>query len=93
MLSERTFGLARPGRHGPVLARLRRIARGAEPGVTAVDGARLVLDLLDRGVVVEALFTTPEHVQKARAEFDKRRGSFTYKAQIGDRKPPLDYRK
>ena len=63
MLTERTLGLARPGRHSAVLARLRRIARGAEPGVTAVDGARLVLDLLDRGVPVEALFTTPEHAE------------------------------
>jgi TrmH family RNA methyltransferase len=59
---ERTLGLARPGRHSAVLARLRRIARGAEPAVTAVDGAKLVLDLLDRGVPVEALFTTSEHV-------------------------------
>jgi len=63
VLSERTLGLARPGRHSPVLARLRRIARGAEPDVTAVDGARLVLDLLDHGVPVEALFTTPEHLE------------------------------
>ena len=30
---------------------------------------------------------------KARGEFDKRRGSFTYKPQVGDRNPPLDYRK
>jgi TrmH family RNA methyltransferase len=46
------------------MARLRRIVRGAEAGVTAVDGARLVLDLLDRGgVAVESLFTTPEHVE------------------------------
>jgi len=39
------------------------------------------------------LFTNPTHVQKARAEFDQRRGGFSYKSVIGDRKPPLDYRK
>jgi TrmH family RNA methyltransferase len=62
VLSERTLGLTRPGRHSAVLARLRRIARGAEPGLTAVDGATLVLDLLDRGVPVETLFTTTDHL-------------------------------
>jgi aminobenzoyl-glutamate utilization protein B len=39
------------------------------------------------------LFTDPAHIQKARAEFDRRRGDFVYKPVIGDRKPPLDYRK
>ncbi len=63
MLSERTLELARPGRHSAILARLRRIARGAEPGVTAVDGAKLVFDLLDRGVPAEMLFTTSEHLE------------------------------
>ena len=62
MLNDRTPELARPGRHGPVLARLRRIARGDEPELAAVDGARLVLDLLDRGVEAEALFVTEEHL-------------------------------
>jgi TrmH family RNA methyltransferase len=62
VLNDRTAALARPGRHGPVLARLRRIARGDEPGLTAVDGAKLVLDLLDRGVEAEALFVTEEHL-------------------------------
>jgi TrmH family RNA methyltransferase len=63
VLTDRTPPLARPGRHSAVLARLRRIARGAEEGVTVVDGARLVLDLLDRGVAVEALFTTADHLE------------------------------
>jgi len=39
------------------------------------------------------LFTDPAHIDKARAEFDQRRSGFTYKPVIGDRKPPLDYRK
>jgi aminobenzoyl-glutamate utilization protein B len=39
------------------------------------------------------LFSAPEHIRAARAEFDKRRGDFVYSSRIGDRKPPLDYRK
>jgi len=39
------------------------------------------------------LFTVPAHIQKARAEFEQRRGAVSYKPVIGDRKPPLDYRK
>jgi len=40
------------------------------------------------------LFTDPSHIQRARAEFDKRRGpNFVYKTRLADRKPALDYRK
>jgi aminobenzoyl-glutamate utilization protein B len=39
------------------------------------------------------LFTTPDLVAKARAEFDRRRAGVVYSSRIGDRKPPLDYRK
>jgi aminobenzoyl-glutamate utilization protein B len=39
------------------------------------------------------LFTNPDHLVKARAEFDRRRAGTTYTSKIGDRKPPLDYRK
>ncbi len=39
------------------------------------------------------LFTSPDHLAKARAEFDKRRGGTVYTFKLGDRKPPLDYRK
>ena len=39
------------------------------------------------------LLTSPDHLAKARAEFDKRRGGTVYKFMLGDRKPPLDYRK
>ena len=38
------------------------------------------------------LFSDPAHIQKARAEFEQRRGNAVYKPVIGDRKPPLDYR-
>lgn len=40
------------------------------------------------------LFSDPVHVQKARADFDKARGpTFKYSSRVGDRKPPLAYRR
>jgi aminobenzoyl-glutamate utilization protein B len=40
------------------------------------------------------LFADPAHIEKARAEFVKRRGpEFRYSTRLADRKPPLDYRK
>ncbi|HEX2452559.1 MAG TPA: amidohydrolase [Vicinamibacterales bacterium] len=40
------------------------------------------------------LFIDPSHIQKARAEFDQKRGpGFVYKTRLADRKPALDYRK
>lgn len=38
------------------------------------------------------LLSDPSHIEKARAEFERRRAGFVYKPRIGDRKPPLDYR-
>jgi len=39
------------------------------------------------------LFTQPELITKAKAEFEQRRGSnFKYVPLLGDRKPPLNYR-
>ena len=39
------------------------------------------------------LFTQPELLKKAKAEFEQRRGAgFKYEAMVGTRKPPLDYR-
>jgi aminobenzoyl-glutamate utilization protein B len=40
------------------------------------------------------LFTDPALVEGARLEFEERRGpDFTYESLVGDRAPPLDYRK
>ena len=40
------------------------------------------------------LFSDPSHIQKARVEFDQKRGpGFVYKTRLADRKPALDYRK
>jgi aminobenzoyl-glutamate utilization protein B len=39
------------------------------------------------------LFRSPATIEAAKAEFVAKRGAnFTYKAMLGDRKPPLDYR-
>jgi aminobenzoyl-glutamate utilization protein B len=40
------------------------------------------------------LLSNPKLIADAKVELDKRRGAdFAYKAMVGDRKPPLDYRK
>lgn len=40
------------------------------------------------------LFTNPDLRAEARAEFDAARGpDYVYKSLLGDRAPPLDYRK
>ena len=39
------------------------------------------------------LFAEPSHIQKAKAELEQRRAGHVYRSRIGDRKPPLDYRK
>jgi aminobenzoyl-glutamate utilization protein B len=40
------------------------------------------------------LFTSPTHLQKARVEFDAKRGpNFVYSTELADGKPALDYRK
>jgi aminobenzoyl-glutamate utilization protein B len=66
---------------------------------TAADGMGIGL----KGAVVAAktlaltvaqLYQSPETIAAAKAEFNKSRGpNFVYKPLIGDRKPPLDYRK
>ena len=40
------------------------------------------------------LFTDPQHIVKARADFEKARGpNFKYTTRLAGRKPALDYRK
>jgi aminobenzoyl-glutamate utilization protein B len=40
------------------------------------------------------IFTNPALVEEARREFEERRGpDFVYESLVGDRAPPLDYRK
>jgi aminobenzoyl-glutamate utilization protein B len=40
-----------------------------------------------------SLYRNPGYLTEARVEFDKRLNGFVYKPKIGDRAPPLDYRK
>ena len=57
----------------------------------------------DKGMMVAAktlafsavdLFTDPAKLAAVRAEFEERRGpDFKYRPLLGDREPPLDYRK
>ena len=45
-------------------------------------------------LIAEQLYTDKDLRAAAKAEFNKKRGdSFVYEALLGDRKPPLDYRK
>ncbi len=39
------------------------------------------------------LYANPAELPRARAEFERRLGGFVYRSRVGDRKPPLDYRK
>ena len=39
------------------------------------------------------LFTNPALLASARAEFERRLAGFRYASRVGDRKPPLDYRR
>jgi aminobenzoyl-glutamate utilization protein B len=40
------------------------------------------------------LFSDATHIEKAKEEFVRRRGrGFTYSSRLGDRQPPIDYRK
>jgi aminobenzoyl-glutamate utilization protein B len=39
------------------------------------------------------LYTNPALIEAAKADWLKRKGNFQYKTLVGDRKPPLDYRK
>ncbi len=43
---------------------------------------------------IRELFGNPAVIEEARLEFEERRGpDFVYESLIGDRAPPLDYRK
>lgn len=63
-------------------------AGGMEIGFKGMQSAAKVL-----AASAVDVFITPEHVVSARKEFDERRGpNFVYRAMLGDRDPPLDYR-
>ncbi len=59
MTDSRQTGAVSLGRHNPLLARFRRAAAGREPGVTVVDGHKLLIDLLAQGVRPETVVADP----------------------------------
>jgi aminobenzoyl-glutamate utilization protein B len=64
-------------------------AGGMTIGLKGMENASKVLAL----TAVE-LFTRPKIITEARAEFERRRGAdFKYVSVIGERAPPLDYRR
>ena len=64
-------------------------AAGSTIGVKGAVNAAKTLSLTGAD-----LFSNPDLIKQAKAELDKKRGpNFSYKAMLGDRKPPLDYRK
>lgn len=63
-------------------------AGGTSIGTKGMMVAARTLALTALDVVLD-----PSHLARAREEFDRRRGSFSYTPRVGDRKPPLDYRK
>ena len=64
-------------------------AGGMSIGYKGMNVASQTLALMGR-----ELFTRPDLIAKAKAEFEKRRGpDFKYRALLGDRQPALDYRR
>jgi aminobenzoyl-glutamate utilization protein B len=64
-------------------------AGGMTIGLKGMENASKILAL-----TAADLFSQPELIARARAEFDQRRGAdFTYRSAVGDRTPPLDYRR
>jgi aminobenzoyl-glutamate utilization protein B len=64
-------------------------AGGMGIGYKGMNVASQTLALMGR-----ELFTRPELLAAARAEFERRRGpDFQYRPMLGDRDPPLDYRR
>ena len=63
-------------------------------GGTSIGTKGMLLAAKTLALTALDLFTDPAHLEAARQEFDERRGpDFEYRALLGDRPPPLDYRK
>ncbi|MDE2835597.1 MAG: amidohydrolase [Bacteroidota bacterium] len=63
-------------------------------GGMSIGGKGMMLAAKVLSMTAVDLFTTPTLVQQARQEFAQRRGpNFMYRPLLGDRDPPLDYRR
>jgi aminobenzoyl-glutamate utilization protein B len=62
-------------------------------GGTTIGLKGMVVAAKTLALAVAQLYTSPDLIAAAKAEFDKSRGAgFVYKSLVGDRSPPLDYR-
>ena len=63
-------------------------------GGTSIGAKGMLLAAKTLALTAIDLFENEELLAAARSEFDRRRGpDFVYRAMLGDRQPPLDYRK
>jgi aminobenzoyl-glutamate utilization protein B len=62
-------------------------------GGMSIGSKGMIVAAKTMALTAQDLFTSPAELTKARAEFERRLGGFVYKSRVGDRKPPLDYRK
>lgn len=62
-------------------------------GGTTIGSRGMMVAAKTMALTAVELFADPAHVTKARAEFATRTQGRPYRALVGDRKPPLDYRK
>jgi len=68
--------------------------QAAAAGGTSIGIKAMVVAAKTLALTGAELFANPGAIAAAKAEFDKSRGSgFVYKPLVGDRAPPLDYRK
>ena len=62
-------------------------------GGTSIGAKGMMVAAKTMALTTIDLFTDPSHVTRAKAEFDRRRGGFTYRSRLANATPQLDYRK
>jgi aminobenzoyl-glutamate utilization protein B len=68
--------------------------QAAAAGGTTIGIKGMMIAAKVMALTAAELFTSPTHIEKARQEFEQKRGAtFKYTTRLADRKPPLDYRK
>ncbi len=62
-------------------------------GGTSIGAKGMMVAAKAMSLATVELFSDASHIANARAEFDRRLGGFVYRPAVGDRAPPLDYRR
>jgi aminobenzoyl-glutamate utilization protein B len=62
-------------------------------GGTSIGAKGMMVAAKTMALTAMELFGEPAHLARAKEEFARRVGTFTYVPKVGERKPPLDYRK